>query len=321
MNVKEIPILTVASKLNIAVNEHNKAVCLWHSDKNPSLSFETKENFCKCFSCGGGGSTIDLVMQAKSLSDIQAIKWLNNEFDSGNEKKQPVSDTQSNIYQYLIMQGLSFDNMPEIEKKYLTDKRGISKETIKKWNISYYSGQKRKDLYKELREKFKESDLLESGVFAISKKTQKAYYNFFDCYFLFPFIDDSGNYFHIQGKSESRKYVNLTGKKVLYPYGYHILNELKSGEIIYLTEGLFDTLTLNNSGLKAIGVLGANQLKEHYKAILKPYNVVFIGDNDKAGLKLENALKELIPKAIIKRLPIEYKDINDYYMGVKQNEN
>ena len=96
------------------------------------------------------------------------------------------------------------------------------------------------------------------------------------------------------------------------------MNDSNIGSTIYLTEGLFDTLSLNKIGLKAIGILGVNQLKEHYRDMLKPYNIVFIGDNDKAGLILREAVKRVIPTAKIKVLPNEYKDINDCCRRVKK---
>ena len=59
-----------------------RARCIWHSpDRHPSLSF--KGGYCHCFSCGGGGSTIDLTAKLFGLSALDAAKRLNEDFRLG----------------------------------------------------------------------------------------------------------------------------------------------------------------------------------------------------------------------------------------------
>ena len=65
----------------------NKTNCIWHNDRNPSLSF--KDGYCKCFSCGAGGSSIDLVMQLHGLSALEAAKRLNADFALGLDVDAP----------------------------------------------------------------------------------------------------------------------------------------------------------------------------------------------------------------------------------------
>ena len=59
-----------------------RARCIWHSpDRHPSLSF--KGGYCHCFSCGGGGSSIDLTAKLFGLSALDAAKRLNEDFHLG----------------------------------------------------------------------------------------------------------------------------------------------------------------------------------------------------------------------------------------------
>ena len=59
-----------------------RARCIWHSpDRHPSLSF--KDGYCHCFSCGGGGSSIDMTAKLFGLSPLDAAKRLNEDFRLG----------------------------------------------------------------------------------------------------------------------------------------------------------------------------------------------------------------------------------------------
>ncbi len=47
-------IFTVANYLGINIDRNNKALCCFHNDKNPSMSFHKEKQIFKCFSCGKG---------------------------------------------------------------------------------------------------------------------------------------------------------------------------------------------------------------------------------------------------------------------------
>ena len=90
---KQIPILDVARWLGIQVNAQNKAQCPntgghRRGDQHPSLSFDLKNNKCHCFSCGEGGSTIDIVMLCRGYGEQDAVKAIQELSDHflGNSK-------------------------------------------------------------------------------------------------------------------------------------------------------------------------------------------------------------------------------------------
>lgn len=75
-------IIEVAQTYGLEVNNQNKALCLFHPDNNPSMSF--KGNYYHCFSCGAHGSVIDLVMELCELDKpIEAVKQINADFNLG----------------------------------------------------------------------------------------------------------------------------------------------------------------------------------------------------------------------------------------------
>ena len=59
-----IPIDQAASRLGIVVIK-GKFLCPSHDDHNPSASIDSDGVHWKCFSCGVGGSAIDLVMAVR----------------------------------------------------------------------------------------------------------------------------------------------------------------------------------------------------------------------------------------------------------------
>jgi DNA primase len=60
--LRDLPIEGVAERLGLQVKMH-KALCPFHADNHPSLSFSVRRNTFRCFVCGASGGTIDLVMK------------------------------------------------------------------------------------------------------------------------------------------------------------------------------------------------------------------------------------------------------------------
>lgn len=73
--------LQAAEFYGMEIDRHGKALCIWHEDRHPSLSF--KDGFCKCFSCGSGGSSIDLTARLFNLTPIEAARKLQADFGIG----------------------------------------------------------------------------------------------------------------------------------------------------------------------------------------------------------------------------------------------
>lgn len=65
-----------------------KAICPWHDDRHPSLSFKGQN--CKCFACNSGGSAIDLTMHLFGLDLKGAASKLNTDFRLGLDMNAKV---------------------------------------------------------------------------------------------------------------------------------------------------------------------------------------------------------------------------------------
>ena len=75
--LREIPIEEVASRLGLDVRQH-KALCPFHADHHPSLSFNVRKNTYRCFVCDAHGGTIDLAMRLLGKDFRDACRWLAN---------------------------------------------------------------------------------------------------------------------------------------------------------------------------------------------------------------------------------------------------
>ena len=77
--------LEAAERYGMNVNQHGRALCPWHDDKRPSLSF--KGQYCRCFACNNGGSAIDLTAQLYGITALEAAQKLNEDFNIGADNK------------------------------------------------------------------------------------------------------------------------------------------------------------------------------------------------------------------------------------------
>ena len=69
--LRDLPIEGVAERLGLRVSRH-KALCPFHDDHSPSMSFKVSRNTYRCFVCGAHGGTIDLVMRYSRIDFKEA---------------------------------------------------------------------------------------------------------------------------------------------------------------------------------------------------------------------------------------------------------
>ena len=76
--LRDLPIEEVAQRLGLEVTRH-KALCPFHNDHHPSLSFHRGRNTFRCFVCDAHGGTIDLAMRLLGKDFRDACRWLAND--------------------------------------------------------------------------------------------------------------------------------------------------------------------------------------------------------------------------------------------------
>ena len=82
-----IPIDQAASRFGIEV-VRGKFLCPSHDDRNPSASINPDSTHWKCFSCGAGGSAIDLVKAVELCDENQAVNLILNGNATGGKTGQ-----------------------------------------------------------------------------------------------------------------------------------------------------------------------------------------------------------------------------------------
>ena len=70
-----------AQNFGLVVRQNHMALCPFHQEKTPSLSF--KNGLYRCFGCGAHGNSIDYTVNLLGVSPIDAVKRLNQDFRLG----------------------------------------------------------------------------------------------------------------------------------------------------------------------------------------------------------------------------------------------
>ena len=334
-----IPIADLARSLGLQIRGrqascYNK-VSHKHGDKNFSLGLDTKTNRYKCFACGVNGSVIDLYKEVKGVSLSEAINELAkiaglsstgqpaSRQKTGTEQvritpspiykpeatQKPITDAIAGIYKALL------DYCGELDDQsiaYLTGAtRGLTRETIARFKlfcIKDYSATN-----KFMREKFSPEALKEAGL--VSDAGNLIFYQH---KVVIPFIE-SGRIIFLQGRrtdNQQPKYMHL--KRSVPLFNAETLKSLATGERVYICEGVFDAMMLEQAGFKAVAILGVNNFKPDMAELFNGLDVVLCLDNDEQGNRATQDLARvfLSEGQSIKRklLPDGIKDITEWYL-------
>jgi DNA primase len=90
----------------------------------------------------------------------------------------------------------------------------------------------------------------------------------------------------------------------------------EAGEVIAITEGEIDAITLEQMGQSAVGVCGSNNWHKHHPRIFTGFRKVLIfGDGDEAGQKFANRVYEsLTTDTVAIRVPLpQGEDVNSMF--------
>ena len=103
-------------------------------------------------------------------------------------------------------------------------------------------------------------------------------------------------------------------------YNLPVLNLLRPGEQLFITEGASDCWAMLSAGHKAIAIPSATLLKrrdaEQLSVLTSQLSVRFAmyPDRDVPGERLFLQLKEVLPSLVHHQLPPDCKDFSDYYL-------
>ena len=294
--LRDLPIEGVAERLGLRVSRH-KALCPFHNDHHASLSFKVSKNMYRCFVCGASGGPIDLVMHYLNKSFLDACRWLADEhnvilIENGKWKNENGGadgfNPQSSIFN--IQHYERFFERPWLNdeaRRFLFDERRIDPRVVRWCRLTSWKDRQ--------------------GVPWLQT----------------PYYDREGRLVGVQ----NRNLVKGATPRFRFPsgsqcgiYNLPVLNLLKPGDRLYITEGCSDCWAMLSAGHKAVAIPSATLLThrdaQQLSVLSSQFSIEYhmFPDRDEPGERLFLQLQKVLPSLIHHQLPPGCKDFGEYYL-------
>jgi len=321
-------------KLKKSGSERYTSKCCFHDEIKPSLTFFTKTDTFKCFGagCGESGDVIKFYALRHGLSNTEAIKQLGE----GTRLKQPKKGLESlkrvetkkkqlELNPDIVFRALMefCGELDSASRAYLrSQSRGLTDDTIKQFSIFSIKDYKKARAF--LTNEFSEKGLKELGL--LSKKVNR--FLFIRHKIIIPLIENGkitdlrGRYFY-KGQTEPAyhfgKY-HSTAEVWCKLFNADILKTLKKGDRVYLCEGEFDTMILQQHGHRAVGLLGVGNYNDETIKRLNNFDLMVATDNTEGSRKEAEKISNIFYKqtkcvADREQLPDGIKDITELFIN------
>lgn len=319
LNVLEI-LKRYGIKIAKKMGDEISLCCPFHEDSTPSMYINEKTKLFKCFGCDIKGNLITFISKLEKISYTEAVQKLLGDSEVSDNYQDKLSRIKDSLIkteeQEIIVKSIEIykdfiDSLPKISGRELIymNGRNIIKEVLDEMNIKSYCI----DVIEDLKKKYRYEELIESGLFVdYTPKTGVLRYIGINHPIIFPFYYDN-NIIAIQLRRIDNidpRYLNVGDLKA--PYNINIV--LKS-KVIFICEGIPDTLSLMTLGKPAIGIIGAQNFKSEWRDYFIGKKIYILFDNDDAGKKGAKYIKEVLGEEVettIINLPEKIKDVNDF---------
>ena len=284
-----LPIEQVAGALGLTVS-HHRALCPFHNDSNPSLTFHRGKNRYRCFVCDAHGGVIDLVMHYEHKTFLEACKWLSEEHSipvsvephSARDAESPKPFDASRYARFFARPWLS-----EEAKRFLFTERHLDARVVRWCRLTSWKDKQ--------------------GIPWLQT----------------PYYDRDGHLIGVQNrnlvKGGSPRFRFPSGAKCSI-YNLPVLNLLRPGETLFIAEGCSDCWSLLSAGHKAIAIPSATLLTHKDAKLLealsqeKGTRFAMYPDDDEPGERLFLQLQKVLPNLVRYQLSAGCKDFSDYYL-------
>lgn len=274
-------------------------LCPFHDDSTPSLTINEKDGqfLFMCFGCNASGNIFQFLEKKEGLSFEAAVAEVQAFIDKDAwERDKKI--VESNIQKLGNKEGkkVSREEYSKLEAALLSSpegiealgKRHIGMETAKKLHVGF-----KRDVGNRAKE-----DPDAAGAGWLSFPTIEG-----------DFITD------IKYRSIIKK--AFCKQPGMNP-GWFNGNSVTPLRDVYVTEGEFDALTLEQAGFTAVSISSATaKISPEMKDVLKiAKRVILAGDTDAPGNESKDRLfKELAGETYILHWPEGSKDANDFFVG------
>ena len=314
-------------------------LCPFHNEKTGSFSVSPNKQMYYCFGCGAGGNVFTFLMQYENFTFSEAMQTLADKAGVELPKQEMTqaqkreADRRSRLleinkeaakYFYTLLR-----SKRGIRAYQYFEERGLSPETMQKFGLGY-SDQYSDDLYKYLRKKGYEDDILKDSGLVTLDEVRGGYDKFWNRA-MFPIMDVNNRVIGFGGRVMGQgdpKYLNSPETKIFDKsrnlYGLNIARTTRKSQLL-LCEGYMDVIALHQAGFdNAVASLGtaltsghANLLKRYTKEVYLTYDSD--GAGVKAALRAIPILKEVgIVTKVINMRP--YKDPDEFIKALGADE-
>ena len=286
--LRELPIEAVAERLGLQVSRH-KCLCPFHADSHPSLSFKVSKNTYRCFVCGASGGPIDLVMNYLNKDFKEACRWLsgdNSQFIIHNSQFQKNHEEPRGFDAARFERYFEHPFLNDEARHFLFDERKLDPRVVRWCRLTSWKDKQ--------------------GV----------------PWLQIPYYNREGQLVGVQNRNLTRgvpRFRFPQGSQCGI-YNLPILNLLKPGESLFITEGCSDCWAMLSAGHKAIAIPSATLLTkkdiEQLSIVNCELSIRFemFPDRDAPGERLFLQLKEVLPSLVHHQLPPDCKDFSDLYL-------
>ena len=291
--LRDLSIVGVAERLGLTV-KGRRCLCPFHTDHHPSMSLKASKNTYRCYVCGASGDNISLVMGYLNKDFREACRWLADEsniiiVESSKlkvESFQPPKPFDASRYERFFEHPWLNDEA----RRFLFNERRLDPRVVRWCRLTSWKDKQ--------------------GV----------------PWLQIPYYDREGKLIGIQ----NRNLVKSALPRFRFPqgaectiYNLPVLNLLKPGDTLFITEGCSDCWAMLSAGRKAIAIPSATLLKRKDAELLGTLSLKLgtkfgmYPDNDAPGERLFLQLKEMLPNLVRYQLPPGNKDFSDYYVTLK----
>ena len=289
--LRDLPIEGVAERLGLRVERH-KSLCPFHDDSHPSMSYRVSKNTCRCFVCMTQSiGPIDLVMRHLHVDFKEACRWLADEHNIIMDNGKWIMDNYVEAKPFNATRYERFFERPwlnEAARRFLYEERKLDQRVVRWCRLTSWTDRQ--------------------GI----------------PWLQIPYYNQEGRLVGVQNRNLIKgalpRFRFPTGSQCTI-YNLPVLNLLKPGEELYITEGCSDCWAMLSAGHKAIAIPSATLLTkrdvEQLSIINSQLSISFHmwPDRDEPGERLFLQLQKVLPSLVHHQLPPGCKDFSEYYLA------